>query len=254
VIDRAASKRSRYRATHSASDWPLGVESLRRGEPGWYFVPRTWLALGGLASAALTTGGFGLWIYARYIEPRWIDWHVVTLPVPGLPSAFDGYKIVHLSDLHLGAGAALTPARLKRILQRVNRYRPDLIAITGDFASHLDSIAQTGIAQLATLRAPDGIFCVPGNHDSWSGIDSVMEAVAAAGCRWLINAHHLIQRKGAQLAIAGIDDPWDGQPDLARALYGIPPDSQVILLAHAPNVADAAIRQQIKYIHHCPPT
>ena len=231
---------SHPRRVYPPDDFPLGVRSLKRGEPGWYPVPRTWLTLGAMGGGIIASG-IGLWGYARYVEPRWIDWHTVRLPIRDLPPAFDGYKLIHLSDLHLGTGKLLTPARLKRILQRVNHYRPDLIAITGDFASSFDSTAEAGIAELSILRAKDGIYCVPGNHDTWVGMDKMRKIVAASGLEWLINDHRVIRRRGDRLIIAGIDDPWDGKPNLDQALAGSPNNVPTILLAHAPNVADAAI-------------
>ncbi|MHB8625396.1 MAG: metallophosphoesterase [Aggregatilineales bacterium] len=208
---------------------------------GWHWVPSTLLRFGLAVGATVVTSGLGLWWYASRIEPRWIDWRRRTIPIDGLPPAFDGYRLIQLSDLHLAEGKHLTPAHVARIVVRVNRLRPDAIAITGDLVSRVDAVSREGIGRLAKLRAPDGVFAVPGNHDYWSGFPAVHEAVQRAGLHWLVNAHHLIRRNGAGLTIAGVDDAWEGAPDLAQALRGVPSNAPVILLAHTPNFADVSV-------------
>lgn len=218
--------------------------SLQKTERGWHWVASTWLRFGLALGAAALTGGLGFWGYASQIEPRWIDWRRRTIRIEGLAHTFDGYRLIQLSDLHLSEGKSLNPARLAKIVARVNRLRPDAIAITGDFVSHVDAVSREGIRQLAALRASDGIFVVPGNHDYWSGIPAVHDLVQQAGLRWLINAHHLIRRQRAELTIAGVDDAWEGAPDLEQALLGIPTDTPVILLAHTPNFADVSVHDR----------
>ena len=220
---------------------PLNVPSLARSKRGWHWVYSTWISLFALSGAALGLSGFSLWWYARKIEPHWIDWHHCSLPIRGLPRPFDGYRIVQLSDLHLTEGRPLTPIRLARIVIRVNRLNPDLIAITGDFVSQLDALSREGIAQLGGLHARDGVYCVPGNHDYWSDAEELKSVTSDFGLRWLINSHTTIYRNSATLTIAGVDDPWEGRPDLDRALRGAPLNAPVVLLVHAPNFADVAV-------------
>lgn len=218
--------------------------SLQKTKRGWHWVASTWLRLGIAVGATALTGSLGVWWYAAQVEPRWIDWRQRTIPMGCLPEAFNGYRLVQLSDLHMAEGKQLTPDHVTRIVARVNRLRPDAIAVTGDFVSQVDAVSRDGIARLSALRAPDGIFAVPGNHDYWHGLDAVYQAVQRAGLQWLINTHHLIQRNGATLAIAGVDDAWEGKPDLEGALRGIATDTPVILLAHAPNFADISVHDQ----------
>ena len=94
---------------------------------------------------------------------------------------------------------------------------------------------------MAALRACERVLCVPGNHDYWNGEAQVERAVELTGAKWLINCAHVVYRGAARLVIAGVDDPWDGAPDLAQSLNGIDDQTPVILLAHAPNFADVAI-------------
>jgi predicted MPP superfamily phosphohydrolase len=213
---------------------------LRTTEQGWHWVSLTWRRFGALLGGAGGAVAALVYFYARQIEPRWIDYRTRRIPLRGLASAFDGYRIVQLSDLHLAEGKLLTPDRLEAIIRRVNRLRADLILITGDFVSHVDAASRDGIARLRGLDAPDGVYAITGNHDYWSGVTAVVQAVERAGIRVLCNEHVLMRRSGAALAIAGLDDIWEGQYDLDAALHGIPVDAPVILMAHEPNYAEFA--------------
>ena len=223
------------RARQAARSLPRSFSISRRG---WHVVAPTWIGVLGSAAGALIASGIGLWWYASRIEPYWVQWRSVTLPIVGLPAAFDGYRIVQLSDLHFGKGKRFGAAQLAGIARRVNRLRPDCIALTGDFVSHFDPVSEAGIQQIARLRAADGLFCVPGNHDYWNGEGVIERAVTQAGGQWLINRAHVIRRADAVLTLAGVDDCWEGRPDLAASLRDVAADACVILLAHEPNFAD----------------
>jgi predicted MPP superfamily phosphohydrolase len=209
---------------------------LTKSNRGWHLVAPTWLKMAALGAASAA----GVFLYASQIEPRWVQIRCITLPLWGLPSAFDGYRLIQISDLHLAEGKPYNAASIRRLVGRLNRLKPDLIVITGDFVSHLDDSARVGIAELAGLKARDGVLGISGNHDYWNGIYDVTGAVEAARVDMLFNEHRLLQRKGQTVTIAGLDDVWEGHPDLSVALAGTPADSPVILLAHEPNYAEIA--------------
>lgn len=186
-----------------------------------------------LAGAALMVG-----VYAWQVETRWLRITRLTVRVPGLPPAFEGYRIVHLSDLHLGV--RLNHTRLPVIAAAVQRERPDLIALTGDFVTGGRNGLAEGEALLGALRAPDGAWAVLGNHDHSVGPDRVAALLRGAGIGLLRNASHTLRRGGDALVLAGIDDVVRGAPDLRAALDGAPPDQPAILLAHAPDFAPRA--------------
>jgi predicted MPP superfamily phosphohydrolase len=168
------------------------------------FSRRAWLrgALGlGLTSAA---GG----AYALGLEPGWVEVRPVTLRLPRLDPAFHGYRIAHLSDLHLGDW--LDRRRLMEIVGLTNRQRPDLVAITGDFVTRRpDLVASDLVAALDALRAPDGVAAVLGNHDHWSDPGLLRRAIRAGGAVELPNRTHTLERGRALLHIAGVDDVWE---------------------------------------------
>jgi predicted MPP superfamily phosphohydrolase len=190
-------------------------------------------AIAALAGAALALGG-----YAWQIETRWLRITRLTLHIPGLPAAFAGYRIVHLSDIHLGV--RMNEARLPVVIAAANRERPDLIAVTGDFVTGGRDSLQKGSALLAGLHAPDGVWGVLGNHDYTVGAGRVTAMLNRAGIGLLCNAAHTLRRGSATLALAGVDDMIHGAPNLRAALRDVPPDWQVILLSHAPDFAARA--------------
>ena len=196
-------------------------------------LPRLKLIAGaGSALAALA------W-YAWRVEPRWLRITRLTLPLPNLPPTFEGYRIVHLSDLHLSA--RVISRHLPIVVQAVRREQADLIAITGDFVtSHRHALTAEQIAALAGLRAPDGVWAIPGNHDMAAGIEEIERGLRAAGIRLLRNEHHIVRREGDRLILAGIDDVARGQPDLPATLAGVSPGDPVILMAHEPDFARIA--------------
>jgi predicted MPP superfamily phosphohydrolase len=224
----------------------LGRDPFRKTSQGWHWSTPTWAKFGALAVA----GALAMVGYARQIEPRWLQWKRLALPIAGLAPAFDGFRLMQLSDLHLAAGRALTPTRLEAIIRRVNRLRPDLVVVTGDFISAMDPVSHEGLVALRQIKAAHGVFGVVGNHDYWHGLDPLLETLEAIGVKVLFNERHVIWRGSDALAIAGVDDAWEGQPDLDCALEGIPSETPVVLLAHEPNYAaraieDARVRLQL---------
>ena len=187
--------------------------------------------LAGLGGAAALLGG-----YATLIEPARPRLRRRTLRLAQLPAAWHGLTIAHLSDLHLGH--PFTAANLRWAIRQLEREAIDLIALTGDLVQHPGALSGVAAA-LAPLRAPLGIYAVPGNHDYWEGFAGLRAALADLPIEWLLNRHVVLQRDDQPLVLAGIDDHWDGNPDLHAAFAGAPQAFR-LLLAHCPDVADAA--------------
>src|SRR5687767_11686196 len=124
----------------------------------------------GLAGVVLAGGG-GLG-YAHALEPEAVAVQPVRLTLPRLAPAFHGYRLVQISDLHLGDW--LDRPRLAAIARQINAQQPDLVAITGDFVTHYSNqLAVNLVDVLGTLAAKDGVVAVLGNHDHWSNPDGV---------------------------------------------------------------------------------
>lgn len=149
--------------------------------------------------------------------------------LPGLAREWEGFRLLQISDLHLDMDPGLA-----RPLERVlGGLAFDRAVITGDFQDLLlkphEPVLRIMRRILPLLGAEP--LAAPGNHD----LASLVVLLEEMGLRFLLNEHVLLQRGGADLAIAGVDDPHGFRgDDLARALRGIPGSVPCILLAHTP--------------------
>ena len=169
------------------------------------------------------------------------DFQIVPLSIsiPRLDPVFDGYRVVHISDLHLGQW--LSADRLRGVVGMINEQHPDLIAITGDFVSFaVDEIAADLEASLRNLRPKDASLAVLGNHDHWMGAQKVRRILAASNIIDLDNEVYAQHRGNAQLQFAGLDDVMVKQHDLDKVLSKLNPSHPAILLVHEPDFADVS--------------
>lgn len=152
--------------------------------------------------------------------------HTIRFPSPGVPEG--GLRVVHLTDFH--CDRVLTGAEVRQVVERANGLRPDLVVLTGDYATRGTGRVEECARELARLRAPLGVFGVLGNHDIAEGAERVERALAANGVRVLTN-------RSAQLAngmwVVGLDDCWDGGPEVEAAFRGVPEDAVPLLLTHS---------------------
>ena len=154
-----------------------------------------------------------------------------------LPQAFDGFRVLHLSDLHIDA----VPDAGESLKEKVLAVEAEMLVLTGDFRfePHLGTEETLYCLRsfLKGLHYPFGIYAVLGNHDALE----MIEPLEAVGVRFLLNESVRLERGGQALYLAGVDDPHFFQlHDLERALRGIPRDAYRVLLAHSPEIAAAA--------------
>jgi predicted MPP superfamily phosphohydrolase len=153
------------------------------------------------------------------------------------PRALDGFRIVQISDIHIGP--LLGREFAAQLAQRVNALAPDLVAVTGDLVDGSAPRLRAEVAPFGGLRARHGVFFVTGNHDHYSGAEHWSEVVRQLGMRVLRNERVEIGTAGASFDLVGVDDhhahfAGDGKSDLARALAGRDPERPAVLLAHDP--------------------
>lgn len=189
--------------------------------------PLRWLA----ALAVLAAGGWA-WF-------QWQCWGLQTTrtqaALPGLPQGFDGYRIVHLSDLHghqYGEDSG-------ELLDRVREGSPDLIVVTGDLIDQQSQLAMVP-ALARGLAAVAPVYYVTGNHEWALGTGAVRElknVLSQCGVTVLSNQYQILERDGARIVLAGVDDP-NGYADqtspeeLAAAIQADEPGMFTLLLAH----------------------
>jgi predicted MPP superfamily phosphohydrolase len=185
----------------------------------------------------LGLAALGTLAYARWIEPERLETRGVPIRLKRLARAFHGYRIIQISDIHMGGW--MTRARLHNIVTHINALRPDLIAITGDF---IDRSAGEVIDDLAgplkRLQANDGVVAVLGNHDYYFGANGVRQVLSACCITDLSNRVHPVRRGDSALYIAGVDDVVERRDRLDAVLDQLPNDGAAILLAHEPDFAD----------------
>lgn len=170
----------------------------------------------------------------------------VDLRLARLPEAFDGFRIAQLTDIHFGP--YMNGEGLWRAIEKAQPFRPDLVALTGDFVSHpfgkpngVEGArhAEPAADVLSQWKGVPMVACL-GNHDHWNNPDIVEGALEDRGIRVLRNANYAIERGPERLWVAGVDDVYEQQADLTKALKGVPATEATLLLAHEPDFADEA--------------
>lgn len=163
-----------------------------------------------------------------------------------LPRALDGFRIVHLSDLH---HSPFTSSRqIERAIETANSLEPDIIALTGDYVSHERSYIAPCAELVGRLRARQGVYAVLGNHDHWTDAALIADLFSLAGLRVLINEGMRFEQDGAAFWLAGVDDTMVGQEDLSLALAGSHRDEMKLLLAHNPVILRRAARAGVDLV------
>ena len=172
----------------------------------------------------------------------------VAVSISGLPPRFEGYTMLQLTDLHI---SRLFPAAWARaIVERSNALGVDLVVVTGDLIDGSLRMRRADIEPLRDLRAEDGVFVIPGNHEYFFAYLEWMRHYASMGMRVLANGHAVLERDGNRLVVAGVTDASAAYaglpvPDLAAALNGAPAGVPVILLDHQPSEARRAAARNV---------
>jgi hypothetical protein len=209
--------------------WSALIALLGGRDMTWAIALRAGAAIAAISYLA----GFAL---VMILRPRAdaVEFTTLDVPIPGLPNVFDGYRILHLSDLHGDAPLARASARQR--LARASELSPDIVVFTGDLAARPDAIAAMA-KEMTRLRATDGQFAVIGNHDAWMGEERVADALSRAGYRVLANEHVAVDRQGHKLYLAGVRDAsYTRADDLPASLRGIPEGAPVIVISHSPDI------------------
>ncbi|MDX2233004.1 MAG: metallophosphoesterase [Hyphomonadaceae bacterium] len=201
-----------------------------------------------MARRAITAAGAAVWmlsVWAFLIEPAQLT--VRTVTVASAQWRGPPLRIGLISDTHVG-GPHVDPARIARVVERMNAARPDLVVLLGDYVGgHKAAAAHTpayrravaeGIAAFGGLAAPLGVVAVHGNHDWWYDGPATERAMRDAGVAMLENDALRVARGEDAFWLIGLAEETSerSQPDFAAALRTVPPDADVIALAHRPDV------------------
>lgn len=195
--------------------------------------------------------------YAAFIEPLWVEITQLDIPVPGLPSALDGYRIAHLTDIHYNFTAGRV--FLESIVEWTNSLDPDVVCLTGDFIGHKPGNLHRCFSLLSDLRAPDGLWATRGNHDHRATLADFRLACRDAGVRFLENQHAVIRPSRCRVSdhqfpeygeacspivLAGLGDLWEGICSPGMALEGANPALPTVIMSHNPQAAELMLPGQ----------
>ncbi len=192
----------------------------------------------GIVGGAMALTAVGAWRARRPVVVQ------VEVPIAGLPDDLLGFRIVQLSDLHVGP--TIKRAFVAAVVDTANRLDPDIVALTGDVADGFAPRLRDEVAPLARLEARYGKFFVTGNHEYYWDAPGWVREIERLGFDVLLNAHRLIHHGRGRLLLAGVTDhsASHGVPghasDPAAAVAGAPPSDVKVLLAHHPKSAFAA--------------
>lgn len=203
-----------------------------------------------MVGAAVALVWLGISLYGVVYGWKKVTVDRVAVSSPLIPQSFKGYRIVQLSDFHIGTYAT-APECVRRIVDRVNSLNPDLIVFTGDLVNSSSSEIDGFEEVLSELKAKDGVYSVLGNHDyclyrQYSGedtpekeLDRVVASEKKMGWKMLRNSSVQIVRGNDSIALVGVDNAggrgFPDRSDLSKALRGLPESEYKILLSHDPS-------------------
>lgn len=191
------------------------------------------------------------WFAFGFIEGwKRLELKHITFTSPDLPPYFDGYRLVQITDFHLGS---FPPGNdfVQKVVDATNNEEPDMILFTGDLVNNQASEVEPYLDTLGQLHASDGIYSIWGNHDYCEyGNNHSIGALKrnrrmlygyqeSLGWHQLMNEHDVVSHGMASIAVIGVENP--GQPpftnrsNLKKALKGLNPDMFKILLSHDPH-------------------
>lgn len=212
--------------------------AVNRSEPGRMIDPGRRLFMSKAVNFSMLSASSVLGAAGFFEARRPPQLERVPVPISGLHSELAGFRIVQISDLHIGP--TIRRDYIRQVVQQVNALEPDLIAMTGDLIDGYIPQLAPHVEPLKDLKAKHGSFFVTGNHEYYWGAEEWMEEIEKLGFSILQNEHRMIARGPARLMIAGIPD-HDGERLLPS--HGIDPVSAKkggeaadckILLAHQP--------------------
>lgn len=202
----------------------------------------------------------GIVIYGSFWGYKRVVINEVEMEFADLPDSFDGYRIVQLSDFHIGTYSN-DHSTIEEVVAKVNAQKPDLIVFTGDIVNSACSELKPFLPTLSELKAKDGVYSIMGNHDYCmyqhynkpsdrkKEVENLQQMERSMGWRLLLNEHSLIARDSDSIALIGVENssrhPFPDYGNLPKAMA--PTDAEQaegitslpsfkILLSHDPTL------------------
>lgn len=233
-----------------------GYQQVAASQPGEAISRSTFLSWVGLGLAG-TLYGTMLWGYTNVYN---YQLKRIKLALPRLPKAFDGLKVVQISDIH--SGSLGDRQAVQKGIDMILAEKPDLILFTGDLVNSYADEMDPWTEVFAQLKAPMGVYSILGNHDygdhggsfpddaaKVANLNRVKELQQEMGWRLLLNEHALLEREGEKIALIGVEN-WSARGSfgkhgrLDKAYAGTEAAPVKLLMTHDPSHWDAEVRQQ----------
>jgi hypothetical protein len=224
---------------------PLGLALLFR-----YILPRKVWRRTTIACTIIiwVLTGYGFLFGFQQFEVRHVEFASADLP-----EVFDGYRIVHFSDAHVGSMTGSRQWMLQRAIDSINAQHADAIVFTGDMQNVWPDELPQQASYFRQLKAKDGVFAVLGNHDyavyqdcdeaeKTTNCGKTVKALCDMGFDLLLNEHRIVRRDSDSIVIAGMEN-WGTKKrmprkgDVIKTLTGvtISPSPFIVMLQHDPS-------------------
>lgn len=212
------------------------------------FGRRRWRAVSLVGGILAVVVFLAMW-WGSLINRNEIELIKIELPVKNLPAAFDGYRIVQISDLHVGTYGSDTTF-VSHLVKYVNSLEPDMIVFTGDIVNRTSVELTPFVGVLSEMYAPDGVYSILGNHDygdyyDWPSdsdktiaLKNLVEMQQSMGWKLLLNEHDFVRHGSDSIAVIGVenvgDPPFKVYGDLQGSYPALSDSVTKILLTHNP--------------------
>ncbi len=179
-------------------------------------------------------------------EANTLEVEEVEINLQRLPKKLDGFKLVHLSDIHHSPFTGLD--HIEKAVEIANELKPDMFVLTGDYVSHETEYVEPVAEVLGNLKSEYGTFACLGNHDHWTDAPAVTKSLRDNDITVLINEGFRFTAKDVSFWLCGVDDHMVKRTDLPAALHGSFPDEMKMLLAHNPVIIRQAVKTDVDLI------
>jgi len=193
-----------------------------------FFHPENWYSVHSLIRNTLKLTG----LYRRGCKnTERIQVRHHEIKAQNLPPLFDGFTILHISDMHVD----MNPGSMRRLIECLDGVQYDICVLTGDYRGETFGPFEAALEGLTQVRShlKEMVYAVLGNHDTIRMVPGIEEM----GVRMLLNEFDSIVRGDQRIHLAGVDDAHYYRADnLEKAVAGIPHDEFSILLSHTPEI------------------
>ena len=222
------------------------TEANPGADPSFSLARRKFLSNTAVAAGCVPLAGAGYGFIFGRVE---FEKSFVRMKLPRLPREFQGFRIVQLSDIHIGP--FMTASDVRHVVEMANALKPDMIALTGDYITWDPETQEAAVESLSGLKAPFGIYGCMGNHEKWTHTEaSISRLFAKRNMKMLRQERAAVHVGQDSLNLIGVDYETYGHMGhhldghVQQYLEGvgplIQPDHVNILLSHNPNTFDRA--------------